>query len=560
MRLSRLIPAALAGALLAATFGPPAQAATPGVGSTAGTLTVLGVDAGGLLSLDLLSDRGDANTNPAIGTPSAAAELAALVVESPAAGISESIPVVSTSSTGEEQTASQAVTPVDNPVVSGSLLPINLSAAVADAGATSDIVAGLADLSVLSGVVSLSGTELGLGSNALTNQADGTRGLTLDALTVLDLEALLAGLGIPLTALPLDTVLDLLDGLGVLGELETVLEGLGLTVPAEITPDALIELIAGLGFVEDAVATIGDNVAPCEDADIPTALDDLVNGLPGDLGDLADATCDEIVNVVDTAVGVVADPGAALDDVLQAILDLLGGQALVAVDGLTVAVTTKATDALETSSATVTAALGDIRVGDLVVPGVDLTSTTEQLTAAVDQVESTVGGLLAIIDPSLADLVDIGLLEEQTSVTQSNGAIVSDAAFTALRVDVLPNVAELEALITRLASLETLGDVLADAGVELPAGPLDEVTTLLAGVTTSGLELPEAGGVLPLSEGVGVRLASLSQRSTFAPQVTPATPVTSLPQTGSNDGLLLLLGAGGVVAALGARRWVRGEQ
>ncbi len=559
MRLSRLVPAVAAGALFAATVGPAAGAAPAptGVGSTAGTLTVLGLDAGGLLSLDLLADRGDANTNPAIGQPSAAAELAALVVESAAAGVSQTVPVVSTSSTGEKSTASQALTPIDNPVVSGSLLPIDLSALVGADGAVSELSGGLADLDILSGILAVSGTTLDLSSNAAPTNANGARGLSVDAVTVLDLESLLSGLGIPLTSLPLDTVLDLVNGLGLLGELNTAFETLGLPAlaPEDLSVEAIGALIDEAGALETAAAVIdegGDGVCESEASTVITTVGTTL-GLP------AETSCDAIATEVETLIESIPAVSTLLGDTLEAVLDVLDGAALLSVDGITVSVVTKATDQVATSVADVTAALEGLQVGPLAIPSVDLTATVAQLTAVLDQIESTLGGILGGIDPSLADLIDIGLFEEETSVTQSSGATVADAAFTALRVDVLPNVAELQSLITDLAQLESIGDLLADAGIDLPAGPLDELTALLDGVPTAGL-IPVLGGVLPLSEGVGVRVASLSQRSTFAPVASTATPVPALPNTGSNDGMMLLFGAVAVVGALGARRWMRTER
>lgn len=553
MRLSRLVPAVAAGALLAATVGPPAHAATTGVGSTAGTLTVLGLDAGSLVSLDLLADRGDANTNPAVGAAKASAELAALLVESPALGVSQTVPVVSTSSTGEKTSASQAVTPVANPVVSGSLLPIDLSAAVDANGAVSSLSGGLADLDVLGGILSLAGTDLGLGSTAATDNANGVRGLSVDAVSVLDLEALLAGLGIPLTDLPLDTVLGLVESLGLLPTLASTLETLGLPAlaPEDLSVEAIAGLIAEAGVIEaaaDAIATGGEELCTNE----------IIGTVGGVLGLPAESTCETIVTEVEAVVDTIPAIDTLLGDTLQAVLDILDGAALVSLDGITVNVVTKATDQVATSVADVTAQLEGLTVGPLAIPAVDLTATAAELNAVLGQVESTLGGILGGIDPSLADLVDIGLLEENTSVTQSNGAIVSDAAFTALRVDVLPNVAELLALIEGLAGVESIGDLLAAEGVDVPAGPLDELTALLDNVPTSGLEVD--GGVLPLSEGVGVRVGSLSQRSTFAAVATPANPVPALPNTGSNDGLMLLIGGAALVGAIGARRWVQSER
>lgn len=554
MRLSRLVPAVAAGALLAATVGPPAHAATTGVGSTAGNLTVLGLDAGSLLSLDLLADRGDANTNPAIGEPKAAAELAALIVESAATGVSQTVPVVSTSSTGEKTTASQSVTPVSNPVVNGSILPVDLNALVDSNGAVSNLTGGLADLSVLSGILSVTGTELGLGSTAATDNANGLRGLSVDAVSVLDLEALLAGLGIPLTDLPLDTVLGLVDSLGLLPALADAFETLGLDpiLPEDLSVDALLDAVQDAGILQEAASAVTENA---EDL----CTNEIIGTVGGVLGLPAETTCEDVVAEVTTVVEAIPAIDSLLGDTLDAVLDILDGAALLSLDGIDVSVVTKATDQVATSAADVTAVLNGLTVGPLAIPSVDLTSTAAQLTGVITEVEATLGSILGGIDPRLADLIDIGVLEENTSVTQSSGAVIADAAFTALRVDVLPNLAELQALIAGLAQQESIGDLLVGAGFDVPAGPLDELTALLDNVPTTGL-VPADGGVLPLSEGVGIRVGSLSQRSTFAAVATPANPVPALPNTGSNDSLMLLIGGAALVGAMGARRWVRAER
>ena len=101
MRLSRVLPAIAAGALVAATM-TPASAATPGVGATNGTLTVLGIDAGQLLQVDLLQDQGAAHTtDPA----TASALLSALHVASATLGVDQTVPLLQASSTDGEDTA-----------------------------------------------------------------------------------------------------------------------------------------------------------------------------------------------------------------------------------------------------------------------------------------------------------------------------------------------------------------------------------------------------------------------------------------------------------------------
>ncbi len=562
MRTRRLVPLAAAGALLAASVAP-AQAQTtdppgevPGSATTTGSLTVLGLDAGSLLSLDLLQDSAMANTDETVGVPAALAELTALVVESPAAGVSQSIPVVSVESTGGSDTESQELQPIDNPVLSGSILPMALSALVGDDSASSELTAGLVDLAVLDGIATLAGTDLGLGANAQGSQGSGVRGLDLDALTVLDLDALLTGLGIPLADLPLDTVLGLVEGLGLLDQLGTTLADLGLDLDlTDLSVAAISDAVAGLsGDVVDleALAQELDVAEPVCDAADP------VIGLLGELTQQDTSTlCDDVPQTVVETVDTVLALTNQLTAALEAPLDLLAEVSLLSLEGLDVSVITTATDQVSTSAAEITGTLGGLNVGGLSIGALDLTTTTEQIGAVVTQAQGALGSVLGTIDPSLTDLVTVSALEEDTSVTQAaNGAVTALAEFTGLRVEVLPDVTELLALIEGLASVESIGDQLTELGAPVPVGApgVAELNGLLEGVPTSGL-LTDTG-VLALTEGLTVEVASLSQASTFTPAAAPAAPEAppALPMTGSQDTLLLLAGLGAVVLAVGARR------
>lgn len=573
MRLSRLVPAAAAGALLIASVGP-AGAATPGVGSTVGTLTVLGVDAGELLSLDLLSDRGSANTDPAAGPASAAAALSALVVDQPATGISETVSVFDVQSSGDRQTASQEITPIDNPLVSGSILPILLDAVVDAEGASSGVTAGVADLSVLGGVLGLSGTDIDLGAAAVGASADGQQGVRLDALSVLDLEALLAGVGIPLSTLSTDTVLALLDGLGVddldpvLAEIEAALTELGLDGVSVGDLDDVVDDLQGDVTSLEALTTAleAEETACLADETLEPALD-----LLGELTDTDSSTlCDDVAatlaaaNAEITALTAQIDGlQALLDDVvgplLEDALDLLAGLSLLSIDGLDVGVATKATDDVATSVADVTATLGAVQIGQLSVALGDALATGEQIQAVVDQVNGVVDQVLGTVDLSLADLIDIGLLEEQTSVSEQDGTIVSDAAFTGLRVDVLPITGELTAFIEGLDAADSIGAQLEGLGFAVPAAPtVLDPGSLLGDAVVDGLAgLADGTSVVGLSDGVSLRAASLGQTSSFTAAASPAAP--QLPRTGSNDQLLLMLAAMGAAGALGVRRWMRAD-
>lgn len=518
MRVSRYLPVLVAGAVFTATAAP-AAAATPGVGTTVGSLEVLSLDVGELLDLGVLSDFAAANTDPDVNDPGAAAALKALVADAPLV-LPEPVEVgvLDVASSGEEKTASNEA--ADLPaelaaVLTGSVLPASLLAALTDPGATSTTDAGITDLSILGGIAGLDTTELGISANSLTEQADGARRLVIDNLTVLELGDLLAGLGIPLDLLPLDVVLDLIESLGLTDQLAALLATLDLPVDLttlldleNLSAESLQGLIDGLTEIDAGELCV----------DVPLVVD-----LCEELAPVLEDVTDLLLPLAETALGLLADT------------------ALLELNALDVSMVTKATDSLDSSVAEITATLGGINVAGLEIPEVDVAQAIADAKAQLDD-------LLALIDPVLDDLglLDIGLLEQDAGVTEDGEAITSQASFTGLRVDVAGLTDEL------------LGGVLAGLPVEDSVGallgdlPLAPVTGLLG----------DSGALSALSDGLSLRVASLGQTSTFAEVLsntaTPAAPeAPELPQTGSNDALMLALAAIAAGGALGIRRVVR---
>ena len=501
MRLSRFLPALVVGAVFTATVAP-ASAATPGVGTTTGTLSVLEIDLGELLELDILQDFAGANTDTDASEAAAAAALNALSVVAPALGVDEQVGLLNVKSTGDEQTANSGDVPVANPVVGGALLPAALSALLDADGAVAGITAGVADLDVLGGLAGLENTQLGIGANSLTEEANGSRRLLIDNLAVLDLGDLLAGLGIPLEALSLETVLGLLDGLGLTAVVGELLDGLGVPIDLEnLSVDGILASISGLGELLDP----------------GTVIDDLCTISPLPLGDL----CTTVGEPLDDLLAALP----AIDTVLDSITGLLGETALLELNALDVGMVTKATDSLDTSLAEVTASLGGISVAGVELPEVDVLDVLETLNATVENLLTTITsdlGLPLVGDAIAAlDLVDIGLLEQSTDVAEADEAIVSQATFTGLRLDVAGLGADI--LDPILGGLAQVGD---------PVGglPLDQIPLApIAGLVGDG----EGSPISALSEGLSLRVASLGQNSTFTEVLsntaTPAAPAAPIP-------------------------------
>lgn len=549
MRVSRFLPVLVAGAVFTASAAP-ASAATPGVGTTVGSLEVLSLDVGDLLGLDLLSDFAIANTDTETDPAGASAAIKALVVDAPLLLPAPlELGVLDVSSDGEAETASNDSVDLTDaaPVVGGSLLPTALSAALGEPGATSTSSGGVATLDILGGIAGLDSTELGIAANSLTEQADGGRRLVLDNLAVLDLADLLAGLGIPLDLLPLDTILDLIDGLGLTDQLGDALAELGLPIGTlgDLNAESLLGLIEDVASL-DAILDGGDPGALCDVGN--ETISGVAGGLLGavDPGLVLD-TCDQVVSVIDNLPVV----GDLLDSTLDTVLGLLDGTALLELNALDVTIITKATDSLETSVADITATLGGITVAGVEIPEVDLAAAVAQATAQLDTI-------LATIDPLLEGLglLDIGILEQEAGVTEDGDAITSLAEFTGLRVDVAGLTDDvLGGVLANLPVEDSVGALLADLGGQLPANPITDL-------------LGQTDALSALSDGMSLRVASLGQTSTFtevlnstATPGAPAAPAApQLPQTGSNDALMLALAALAAGGALGIRRVVRIKQ
>jgi hypothetical protein len=110
----------------------------------------------------------------------------------------------------------------------------------------------------------------------------------------------------------------------------------------------------------------------------------------------------------------------------------------------------------------------------------------------VNQLQGTVDGLLAPL--GLDDLVDIGLLEEVTSITEDDGVVTAVASLTALRVTVAP--LDLCDLLTSglFDTVDSVSSLLGDAGIDL-SPVLSPVTGLLrqVGATISCTSAAGAG-------------------------------------------------------------------
>src|SRR5688500_7320866 len=241
MRIVRLAAGATALTLLAALAGSgSASAATAAVGTSQVSTTVVSASlgtAGNLLGLRVLGDDGRATTDGLVSaTPEAFSRLTALSLSSalvePLNSVVPTPPLESrTLGTGascdEDNTVNLTAAGVPAAVATGVPTPAKLCSAVDANGARSNLDTTLADLSVVGGLVTVDAVSSTMGAGSASTSADGSRAVSVDAVTVLDLGALLQGIGLLVSDLPVGTVSDLLETLEV-------------TVP-EVDPEATLE-------------------------------------------------------------------------------------------------------------------------------------------------------------------------------------------------------------------------------------------------------------------------------------------------------------------------------
>ncbi|HEY9555999.1 MAG TPA: hypothetical protein VIR58_04650, partial [Acidimicrobiales bacterium] len=526
-RTRAVVALAAVAALSIASVAPTAAAAddrAPGVGSSSGSASVLNVLLGAdSLGLRLLSEESSTSNDPAAGGPVATEQVTPLQIVSslvPGLAAAEQPAVGTTSKDGEQSASTPGVDlgtvlaglPVPG-LLSGTLDPIALRSLVDADGALSSATGAVRDLSVLGGLLSTGVASLDLGSSALVTDAGAIRGLELDRLEVLDLSALLDALGISLADLPLDIVVGLVDQLG-------------LPLPAGLSPDALLasidDLLADTGPVRTQVSGLQAQIdalqselaglpaqisaATATVTSLTSQLDAAVASLGGALcalvpdlcalisslqGQLATAT--SLVATLEARLaaipalidGLIAQVNGLLDGIqglvdqllglVDPLLDGLDGASLLVVEDLAVGLVATADDTLDASVAEVVGSVGDVRVGGISLGGLDATGALGQVGALADQLTGALGAILGTIDPSLASLVDVELLEQTTSVTEADGVTQAVAGITGLAATITPP--DICGVLDRLAVGETLGSVLDGLGEALPSlpGPVGDV-------------------------------------------------------------------------------------
>ncbi|HUF33570.1 MAG TPA: hypothetical protein VMN58_10230 [Acidimicrobiales bacterium] len=586
MRTKHILGAAAAAALLAA--GPlsaglaaASDAADHGVGTGAATATLLGVEigeGGSILSVRLVGHDATASIDPAAGDAFAEGILHPLDVTSSVEALNLAAPSVGTRSTGAQDSRSAdpfAGVP-SNPAVSGSGTTA-LSSVVDQAGARSLLDAALSDVGVAGGLVHLPAGSLTLAADSAPDASGASQGVDVPSATVLDLSALLEGIGISLSSLDLNTLVRLLDQLGVTLPIGSGLDGAAVEALAdaldgsvdaildsglELTTPITTEVCAQIDAILDG--TLGDVSGSLPDGEdlggveLLDGIGDAVDSLPGteDLlnsAAIGDLSCQALVDSATATVQTLVDTiRSELRNLLRGTLLVLDGTALLTITDVQAGLVASAAGTVDDSVAKVTASIGDVRVGALAVPGVadlDLSDTLASISGAADLVTAAVSDVLAIIDPALGNVVDVDLLAITESVGADGDVVNAVSTLSALVATITPP-AVLSAAI--LGTDDAVGDVITELGGTVPAlAPVMEELEVVLG-EVSALAGPTTVSVVSLS--------STGQFVAHAPgdgSTTSDSPATQLPRTGADTVLPALLAAAFAGAALGIRRLVR---
>lgn len=532
-----------------AGVGAPAQAATtPGVGTTTVTSKLVDLNiAAGLLHLSVFTDQGSANIDSKAGPSAAKNTLTPLTLSSTLtdlSGINKALGAIAAPVSAQsppDQTVNTSVVDFSKTAVAsvlgGQLEPINLATALSTVkGATSGLTAALTNLNVLSGVAGVTTLANQDALSAASNAAAAARNFKLGSIPVLNLGAILKGLGIDPAKLPLTTAAALLDKLNV-------------SVPALAGITNPLTTLTGLVGLQSAAASSGSSTP----ISVPSVLAKAINTLDSAAnlnanGDNPVASdLQKILATVQTNL-----KAATLLDMLSSLLNSLLPNALntplLEIDTGAIQVITKAAATVADSTATVTAANPTLKALGLSVPG-------------VDQLVSTLQSVLKTINQSLAGLISVNLLDKSASVTgPTNGYIDALAQASEFKLTIDPSKVGLSAILSGLPAISkvtasdnpdpsktAVGSLLGSLNVANPFASLVNAKLL-------STDAPLALGATTLSLGQ----VTSESKYTLVP-VTPAAPAQpsqTLPKTGRELGPWAAMAAVLIALSLAARRWL----
>jgi LPXTG-motif cell wall-anchored protein len=531
-----------------------ANAAEKGVGTTETATSLVDVALGSvsnpLLHLRILGDDAKATIDPKVGTTSAFSQLFALKLTSsllpaalkdltvPSPAFESRSPGGTSNFTGPVINLANAVPVLGGAVASGSVAPVNLTSSAGTGLAKSGLSADLANIGLLGGLLNVQSVKSTMGSLAGIDTADGSRLLDVSAISVLNLGALLKGLGIDITNLPVTAVSSILSTLNIpVAGLPTGQTLGGLTSTLNNTINGLKAQILSGSSTFGQLPVVGGLIPTLNGLGLPVA---------GGAVAIPDVTN---LNTVLTQVQTLLT--GLLGTAMNAINDL----SLLTLNGLKVGTTTKAVSSTKDSKADVIGTLGGVKIGGLdVLNGVDLSSALATVTNLVNSIQGTLSGVLGAISPDLANLLSIKFFDKAANngVTSSGGYTRSLAGISGLAVGITPP-ANLAGVIGALNAVPGIGDLFAansTAGLPVLGGLMG----------TLGTNLPSVGNVVgALAGGATIKVASVTTGSNFAAPgstAAAAAPVSQLPRTGANTTVFLLIGMLMVGGVLVARRYL----
>ena len=541
--------------------GAPVEAATStpaGVGTTQVTSKLVDLNiAAGLLDVSVFTDQGTANTDSKAGQTLAKNTLTPLSLTSnkvDLSAINSSLSAVTSPETAESPGTSPSVSksllnfPADpsSPtakVISGAVNSVNLTTKLdAIAGATSGLTAALTNLKVLSGIAGIDTLTNNDALVAAPTAASAARQFKIGKIPILNLGALLQGLGIDPSKLPVSAATSLVDKLKLsvpsLGGSNTTLTN---------ATNTLLGLM-GLKTQADGASSSSSTIT------VPAPLTQAINSLDSKANlspSGQDVTAGNLQGILAT---VQSNLNASsftdlLSTLLSQSLDSLLKTPLLEVDTGALQVVTKAAATVADSAADVTAGIPILKVLGMNVPG-------------IDTLISTLQGVLTTINQNLAGLLSVTLLAKDRNITQANGYTDATAQASEFKLTIDPSKVGLAAI---KASLPAVTDGLPTGGsidlgktavgtlapsLQLPANPFAN----LVSAKILSTDAPLALGATTLALGQ----VNSESKYTLVPATptAPAQPTSTLPHTGREMGPWAAMAAVLLVLSLGARRWL----
>jgi hypothetical protein len=569
-----------------------ASAAVSGRGTASSSITLLSVDLGNVQHLKVLTDQGQGTLDPArlgLSGPQAFASLSA-VDASGLLNLSLPNPAMKASAPGTSN-ASLAPLSVNFPgsalslagtslplaaglIASGTINPVQIQANQTDSAVSSVVGTTVPDLSVLQGLLDVKGVRIaGLNTSATASASKGDTGIVgIDSVDVLSLQGLLGGLGLNLADLPLGSLTEILDQLGLsvpgVGSLGS-LNGSSITeLLNNVT--GLLNVKNGLAGAADCSALTGlvnNNLGGLPDlTGILTGSNGLLGGLLGTLGLSSGnsgltgllSTCSTVTSLVQPVLNIITPtlnnllPTAT--NAVDGLLNVLDGAPLISLQGVNLSAVANASDTLADSSATTTADFGHILVGGKDLGVIDLNATIDQVNALKGSVLGLVNGVTSTL--GLGNLIDIGLLERTASTKVDGNYNVASAGLDLLRVSINPPAALGNLLQSVTAN--PLSGVLGSLGAVVPADTGLATNVLAQGLgLTSLLTQPTTIKVGSIGADADFTTAVEGQTVSQAPASGQTGPAGTLPRTGGTDGAwyaalatISLAGAFGITRSL----------